>query len=111
MASNTSDIKPLSIGCASRDDTPWRRLTSVEELQHVNITEWDKLSQWHIDRVISGWHRRMEYVVEQVHQQGRQIETLSVNETVKNIQCAVKFSVLETVQHYCYFKRDIMHAL
>jgi len=52
VASNSSDIKPVD--CAVWVDNQQtvygrRRLTSVEEFQHVIITEWGKLSQWLID--------------------------------------------------------------
>jgi len=50
-----------------------RRFTRINQLKQANVTEWDKLLQRCIDRTISQWRRRLEWVVPQ---QGEQIEHL-----------------------------------
>jgi len=48
---------PFNRWCNAGNDT-------VEKLQHVIVSEWDKLSQRFIDFAINEWRRRLECVVQ-----------------------------------------------
>jgi len=60
--------------CTAGDDSLQRRSFSM------CVSVWSKLLQRFIDRAINEWHRQLECVV---RQQGRCIETLNLNKTVK----------------------------
>jgi len=61
------------LGCPSTDGLLTSTILDIYQLKQAIVTEWGKLLQRFIDRAISQWRRRLEWVVPQ---QGEQIEHL-----------------------------------
>jgi len=73
---NSADLNPVdcTVWCALQQMVyQRRRFTTINQLNQAIVTEWDKLLQRFIDRVIGQWRRRLEWVFPQ---QGEQIEHL-----------------------------------
>ena len=76
---NSPDLNPVDCavwGALQQMVYQCQRFKTINQLKQAIVTEWGKLLERFIDRVIGKWRRRLEWVVPQQGKQGEQIEHL-----------------------------------